>query len=1209
VTLRYQWLRSGLAIAGATASAYTETAADLGKTLSVRVTGSKVGYSTAVRISRPTPLIVPGTLTAPVPTVSGVAKVGSRLTGIPGAWGPAPVTLKYQWLRSGLAIAGATASTYTETAADLGKTVSLRITGSKTGYTAVARTSRTTPVIVAGTLSAPSPTISGVPKVASVLSAAPGVWGPAPVILKYQWLKTGVAIAGATAATYSPIPSDVAKQISVRVSGSRAGYATMTRTSAGVTVGMGVLAAPTPNITGTARVDSALTAVPGTWTASTSLTYQWLRNGEAISGATQSTFVPAPSDQGAQISVRVTGSKTGYTTISKTSTATPPIAAAALNAPIPTISGRPEVGATLIAEAGVWGPGNVALKYSWAADGLPIAGADQPAYTPEMKDAGKAITVTVTGTKPGYVTADKTSAATDPVSTVQPTHLSGTIAEDTTWSPHQVYVLDSSLTVPAGVTLTIEAGTVIKYQRLASLNVAGSLVVAGTAAAPVVFTSLKDDSAGGDTNGDGTATKAAARDWDGLVASGSGATLRLDGAEVRFSGVGVSGSNSRSLSVSNSVVRDGGGIRLWAEGPVSVTGSQVLGGSGIYVHQYAIPENAAGSTTTVSGNTVDRSSDAGIVVTSDRSPGDIPAPVVQDNRITGSAGRALAVGFVQVDPGKITGNTGTGNKINDFAVSGILAGNLTLPVAGLPVTVGRTFGQLPSTGQYGLEVPDGVTLTVNAGTVVKVDGTGSSLTNTQIHVAGSLVVAGTAAAPVVFTSLKDDSAGGDTNGDGTATKAAARDWDGISSVRTSKINGAHFEVRYGATLLTLGGTAELDSAILHWGETCISASGTVTVSGKVTDCPGGVYSVQNMDARNVDWGSPDGPPPFGPGTKVSGNVQVAPWVGFTPPPPAEQPPAGGWSAGTAKCASTLVIGVRGSGEPPRGPTAVQTDPSLYDAFTYAQTIAAPGQEFRGLGPKIQSILTGQTVTAPGQVVDRATGFLDGLKPEDSASVKIMPLIYPGADTALLAPGAMFTVDSNPVGAIPWPDVTPGSTGFWLHVSASKFAEYMSSIRSGVLELEGQLIHAATACPNQKIVLVGYSQGAMVIQMALADLVASPGVASSVITSGFIRGVLLLANPLQDPFNSIGTYLGSGSSRGLITALNKAPGVTSLGKLLLGFDMTDSYPSAVSAKTVSYCTAGDVMCAPLLQFSVATHVGYTSEQLAPLGAAGVSRFYN
>ncbi|WP_256796002.1 hypothetical protein [Terrabacter sp. Ter38] len=47
---------------------------------------------------------------------------------------PAPVTLAYQWYRSGTAISGATAKTYRLTTTDKGAFVKVRVTGARSGY-------------------------------------------------------------------------------------------------------------------------------------------------------------------------------------------------------------------------------------------------------------------------------------------------------------------------------------------------------------------------------------------------------------------------------------------------------------------------------------------------------------------------------------------------------------------------------------------------------------------------------------------------------------------------------------------------------------------------------------------------------------------------------------------------------------------------------------------------------------------------------------------------------------------------------------------------------------------------------------------------------------------------------------------------------------------------------------------------------------------
>ncbi|MCU1517759.1 MAG: hypothetical protein JWQ75_2480 [Pseudarthrobacter sp.] len=353
-----------------------------------------------------------GAITAKVPVITGTPQVGSYLFAAPGVWGPAPVTLTYQWYRSGVAISGATGAAYPLLTSDEGKSFTVRVTGSKAGYAAASKTSAGTGAVAKGTLTTPVPTISGTAAVGSTLTAVPGSWGPEPVTLTYKWYRSGSLIGEASAATYTVRTGDAGQTVTVKVTGTKTGYTTASMTSAGTAaVAAGTLAAPVPTITGTPAVGSTLTAVPGSWgPAPVALTYRWYRSGSLIGEASAATYKVRSGDAGQTITVRVTGTKTAYATASTTSAATGVVAKGTLTAPVPGITGTAKVGSTLTAVPGSWGPAPVTLTYRWYRSGALIGEASAATYTVRSGDAGRTVTVKVTGTRAGYATASKTSA-------------------------------------------------------------------------------------------------------------------------------------------------------------------------------------------------------------------------------------------------------------------------------------------------------------------------------------------------------------------------------------------------------------------------------------------------------------------------------------------------------------------------------------------------------------------------------------------------------------------------------------------------------------------------------------------------------------------------------------------------------------------------------------------------------------------------------
>lgn len=167
-----------------------------------------------------------------------------------------------------------------------------------------------------------APTITGVARVGSPLTASPGTWSPTAATFAYQWLADGTVITGATRATLVPTASLLGKRISVRVAASADGYdggtAASTQTPAVVP---GLIAERSrPYLVGIRRVGRLLTVRAGSWAPSgVVIRYVWLRDARAFTApSTRSTYLQTKRDRGHRISVRVVVSKPGYGTRSAT---------------------------------------------------------------------------------------------------------------------------------------------------------------------------------------------------------------------------------------------------------------------------------------------------------------------------------------------------------------------------------------------------------------------------------------------------------------------------------------------------------------------------------------------------------------------------------------------------------------------------------------------------------------------------------------------------------------------------------------------------------------------------------------------------------------------------------------------------------------------------------------------------------------------------
>ncbi len=126
---------------------------------------------------------------------------------------------------------------------------------------------------------------------------------------------------------------------------------------------------------------------------------------------------------------------------------------------------------------------------------------------------------------------------------------SGKITTNETWTSAQVNVVSANVTIPSGVTVTVQAGAIVKFLDGTGITIqsGGTLNAApATSAAPVIFTSLEDDTAGGDTNMDGSATLPVPGDWSGIAVQGSGSFLFNQTTQVRYQVTSFSGTLAAS---------------------------------------------------------------------------------------------------------------------------------------------------------------------------------------------------------------------------------------------------------------------------------------------------------------------------------------------------------------------------------------------------------------------------------------------------------------------------------------------------------------------------------------------------------------------------------------------------------------------------------------------------------------------------------------
>ena len=151
----YQWIAGGSDIAGATGSSYTLTSSEQGQTVQVRVTFTDDADNAESLTSVATVAVAAKPTSEPtgLPTISGTPEVEQTLTADTSAIadedGLTNVFYSYQWIAGGSDIDGATNSTYTTSASDVGKAIQVRASFEDDAGNAASLTSAATEAVAA----------------------------------------------------------------------------------------------------------------------------------------------------------------------------------------------------------------------------------------------------------------------------------------------------------------------------------------------------------------------------------------------------------------------------------------------------------------------------------------------------------------------------------------------------------------------------------------------------------------------------------------------------------------------------------------------------------------------------------------------------------------------------------------------------------------------------------------------------------------------------------------------------------------------------------------------------------------------------------------------------------------------------------------------------------------------------------------------------
>ncbi|WP_345462486.1 CHAP domain-containing protein [Nocardioides marinquilinus] len=241
------------------------------------------------------------------PKIAGTPQVGVPLRAYQARFKPA-ADHAFQWFAGATRIEGATAATYTPTAADRGKRIRVRDLATRDGHTGTTGESLPTEPVTTGEFARVAPpTVSGLLHRGQTLTAVPGTFSPAPESVAWRWKIGGVWQKDRGGPTLTLTGADVGKRVQLLQVSRRDGFRKIIGASGRVgPVVEGAVAETTPfTASGTPRLGETLSFSGAFTPAGASASYTWWRDGVPIPGTDAPTYRVTQDDVGHAISVNV----------------------------------------------------------------------------------------------------------------------------------------------------------------------------------------------------------------------------------------------------------------------------------------------------------------------------------------------------------------------------------------------------------------------------------------------------------------------------------------------------------------------------------------------------------------------------------------------------------------------------------------------------------------------------------------------------------------------------------------------------------------------------------------------------------------------------------------------------------------------------------------------------------------------------------------